>query len=370
MRPQLRTACARVLNLGWQLGASEEESTRIFEDGLMLAERAGDFASQAKLNIAYAGIRSLNLGMVEDNVFFAGRAVALSHRLGDPLLQGSARLSLANGYVLAGRFGQAGELADRALAELPPDEAFVELGVSPRPIFLAFRAVSDHLTDSNRERVHRDLETAREIATEYGFVEIEVYLLSLVAWFAVLKGDGARAYQHAHAATEIAEGLGTGLARCHGLLARGRASLALGDDIQACEVFEEMIRVGDETRTGGAIVGSGLAGLAAALLALGEVEQARRRADEAVNYVRERKLAWDLMPWITQANVLIRADDRLQGEKAIGEAEALMREAGAIVYRPLLHEARAAYGARFKELWDPEVERAAASKYFARLGAK
>jgi len=113
--------CARILDIGWQLGVSEEETTRGFKDGKALAERAGDVTLLAKLTGAFASLRGIDLGFAEDYTAYAREAVRLAEQTGDAVLQSAMRMRLVHGYFLSGQHAQVCDLSANALSQMPSE---------------------------------------------------------------------------------------------------------------------------------------------------------------------------------------------------------------------------------------------------------
>jgi tetratricopeptide (TPR) repeat protein len=337
---------AHILDIGWQLGVSEDEATRDFEGGKALAEQCGDVASLAQLTGAFALLRGLNLGFAAEYVAYAREAVRLADRTEDAGLQKAMQLRLAHGYFLSGRHAEGSDLSAKVLDQIPVEGA-IEGSLSPRPVLLLVRGLTLALTASDPDEAHRCLQESEELSAALGHAEMEVAVHGNWTHLCVIEGDRDAARTHARAAMALAETLGTGLARLWALFSLGCAQRADADIDQAVGSFEEALRIAKEGRLGGFLIGSALAGLADALLARGDVTAARRRAQESVEFNRAHGLAWDLCPGLVWSRVLVAGGEEAAARQALEETRQLIDTTGARLFEPHLHECRAAFAHRF-----------------------
>jgi adenylate cyclase len=338
--------CAHILDIGWQLGVSEEETTRAFEDGKALAERAGDAALLAKLTGAFASLRGIDLGFASDYVAYAREAVRLADKTGDAVLQSAMNMRLVHGYFLSGQHAQVCDLSAKALSQMPSEEAFAGR-VSPAPAILLFRGLALALTGGDPDESRRCLLESEELSAARGLAEMEIAVHGNLAHLFTLTGDRDTARTHARAATVRAEPLNTGLAQSWTQFSLGRVHRADGDIEEAIESFEEGLRIAQEGRLSGFLIGSALAGLADALLERGNVKGAAQRAQVAVEFDRSHGLAWDLSPWLTWSRTLIAGGEEAGARQALEETRQLIESTGARLFEPHLHECRAAFAHRF-----------------------
>jgi tetratricopeptide (TPR) repeat protein len=165
------------------------------------------------------------------------------------------------------------------------------------------------------------------------------------------------------------EKIQTNLAQAIANAAMGVAWLANGESEKAAASLKECVHVIDETHTGGSFRGPALGYLCDANLALGHVDEARRCAEEAVEFCRPRELKLTLQPWLALARSGIRSGDEPAAREAIEETQQIIDETGAIVYQPFLHECRAAFGEAFDCEWTASDEMRKAHRLFEELGA-
>lgn len=362
-------ACARMLNLGWQIGLGESEAQELFVDGKALAQRSNDFALVARLNMVYGASRCINLGITADNVEFSKEAVAIAREIDDRPLHASACMTLVNGYVMCGCFEQAIKLADQTLAEIPAEAFFGAGNISPASTLVALRAVACGLMARDPARALQDLRSTITGSTRHGYIEVEVFAHSMSAWLHALLGQDREALEHAQAVIPLAAELGSGLAGCHQHLAMGRAQLACGDHRRAEQSFAALLELAEERRTGGVLLAAGLAGVATTLLVGGNTSGALDEAEKSVTYCRERKVEWDLSPWLILSRARIAAGDKTGAETLLDQAHALIERTGAMIFRPFLHEYRAAFAEKFLHDRDVVLQRDTALRLFAELGA-
>ena len=102
---------------------------------------------------------------------------------------------------------------------------------------------------------------------------------------------------------------------------------------------------------------------------MGEVDEARRYVEEAVEFCRPRELKLTVQPWLSLARSRIRGGDQAAALEALEETQQIIDETGAIVYQPFLHECRAAFADAFDCEWTASDEMREAHRLFEELGA-
>jgi tetratricopeptide (TPR) repeat protein len=158
----------------------------------------------------------------------------------------------------------------------------------------------------------------------------------------------------------------------HGLVhtAMGEVYLANGESAKAATFLRDCLRIVDGTRVGGMLRGSALGYLCDANLALGDIEEARRCAEEAVEFSRPRELKWTVQPWLSLARVRIQSSDEAGAREIIAEAQQVIEETDAIIFEPFLHECRAEFAQAFECDWSASDEMREAHRLFEELGAE
>ena len=200
-------------------------------------------------------------------------------------------------------------------------------------------------------------------------------MLALIGQFydchiSVLYGEAESAFAIARDISTQVEKVPTNIAQVLANMAMGEAHLANGEGEKAAASLKECVRVIDETHTGGSFRGGALGYLSEANLSLGEGEDARRYAEEAVEFCRPRELKWNLQPWLLLARSRIRSGDQTAAREAIEETQQVIDDTGAIVYQPFLHECRAAFAEAFECEWTAGDEMREAHRLFTDLGAE
>jgi tetratricopeptide (TPR) repeat protein len=360
-------ACIRIMNLGWQLGISEEEATERFEDGKALAQRAGDIGLLARVNSAYGVMRGLNLGFVDESIARAREAMRLADEVEDPALQSSMRMRLGVALFLAGRHGEASEICERTLMDIPSDDSFT--GITPRPALLTIRGLALGLMGRELDQSRACLELSVRLSSDRGYLEMEVFTHGYQALLCTLYGRIQAARRHAAETARLAKTLGSRLSRSYAALSMGRVQLADGKPESATRSMEEFLGNAEESRTSGSLRGSALACLSYALLAQGNVSAAQRRAEQAVAFDRDHGLAWDHFPWLVWARSSTAAGERMTAQRALEEAQRRIGETEARIYQPYLHECCSAFARRFGDVYEPREELREAHRLFVEVGA-
>ena len=116
-------ACGQISNLWWRLGATEDQARAYFEDGISLAERAGNTALKAVLTGSYSALRGISQGYANDYATYGEEAARLADLTNDEELQCCERNWVVFGYIFSGRFQEAIDLANKVLEKIP-DEAY------------------------------------------------------------------------------------------------------------------------------------------------------------------------------------------------------------------------------------------------------
>jgi len=363
-------ACARIIHLGWRLGAAEDQVKRDFEDGKELAERAGDMTVLSEFYGAYAAFRGISLGYGNDYANYAGEATRLAEMTDNAELLASMRMYQTWGYLISGRNADCCELAEYTLGEIPHDDRFgvSYAGTSVRlAIILAYG-----IALSNRGLLTKAKTTIIDGATNLrsvaDFQEVAMYAAYFTVNSYLLDHDIKSAFSVAQNAFGDLHLVQSATAHAVANAAMGRVYLAQGERTKAMEFLQTLLAIADESHTVGMFRGAALGYLSEACIAEENIGEACRYAEEAVEFCRPRELKWDLQPWLAMARAQTAASNRSAAESAIEEAQSIIDETGAVVFLPFLHEIRAEFADTFTCDWKPADQLAQARKLFAELG--
>src|SRR5262249_38966245 len=111
--------CAQILNLLWNVGASEDDAAIVFNEGRELAHRTADVRSLALLNARYARIR-LGQGTVE-HLAYAREAERLADEVADLRLRLVVYGQLMRCLMFAGLISDALISGEALLQEIGDD---------------------------------------------------------------------------------------------------------------------------------------------------------------------------------------------------------------------------------------------------------
>jgi len=164
---------------------------------------------------------------------------------------------------------------------------------------------------------------------------------------------------------KVESNLAQGLA----LAAMAEVSLAQGETAKAVAFLRNCVHLVDGTKAGGWLRGHALGQLSAANLAAGGIDDARRYAEEAVEFCRPRDLKWTVQPWLALARVRIQSNDETGVLKVLEEARQIINDTGAVIFQPFLHECRAEFATAFECEWSAADELNEAQRLFVELGA-
>jgi tetratricopeptide (TPR) repeat protein len=335
------TARIWTLRLAWRLGGTEEQAAAIFAEGKALAERAEDPRSLAMLTVAYAAIRGLT-GHVEDWAELGSEALRLAEQTGDRGLQLAVRPPPTYALFMLGRLREALATIERGLelaagdARLGADTLFVSpyaWSVMTRSFLLAYLG---RLTEAAE-----GLDTAMQIASDQGDVEVLGYAHANRAWLARQTGEFESALGHAGQAVDIAERMGNAYARTQAYSCLALAHLSHEEWDEAVWAGEQSLAISRERRTGVQFEPWTLATLAEAYLARGDGSRARATAEQAAGLARERQIkVLEPITLLSLARVLLASEGAgatAEVKAALTRALALANEMEARSEEPLVH---------------------------------
>ncbi|OFV88767.1 MAG: hypothetical protein A3J75_04825 [Acidobacteria bacterium RBG_16_68_9] len=193
-------------------------------------------------------------------------------------------------------------------------------------------------------------------------------LSEMWCWFA---GDAARALQHAHRASKLAEAATRGAASILASAALGHALLFNKRWSDAAAVLEQALAAMHERQVGSHLEAFFLADLAHAVAALGDFGRARVLADEAVSVAQQRRIA-EVIPLLARAHVLRLSDGALAAaaiEADLQQAMAEVERTDARAYAPLIHVERAELAELLGDEAAYQRELREAHRLFTAMGA-
>jgi adenylate cyclase len=352
-RTRLRLgACTTVLiQGGWRLGLSGEETEALFVEGRSLAERAGDNDARLVLIIGFAARVGLAGGDVRRYDALAREAHALVDESTSPAVHGVTLVAREYSSFLLGRIDEALRLA----AEMPNVLAGdLNLGLE----LIGFSLLAWSWQVRAECSAHRGrLDDARACQREAERLARVGDVGDLLVWIrgnpAVIGGMAGerdeRALEElrrgAFETLEFAEQVGSSFSGVFGHVLVGIAQGLHGDWDEAVRACEKALQISNEDQTGLERESQILHQLAEARLGAGDLRAAQAAAEQGIHRARERgQLYFEALNHLARARTLRRArgaEARDEIERTLDRALALVEETNGRWIEPQLLEERA-----------------------------
>jgi adenylate cyclase len=336
-----------LLASGWRLGMVREEAAAMVAEARALAEPAGDVRSLLAVLMNY------HIVLVYGGDLVAGRVPAdemmqLSGRLGDSALWFGSRLASLNISWASGELADALAIAGELGPALLGIQETSDLSLpNPTPVVTLFKGLifseMGRMAEATAE-IDRSVQLAKDARDDD-------IIGSSQRWRAIhacRAGDARNALQFARSAVQAAERIGNVFLRTEALHSLGVALSLDGDLDGAVRVLDEVRSVMRERRIVLHLEPHILADSSAVHLERGDVDRARRLADDAVASARARGTqSQEVAAQLALAQALV-AGKRPNGlrsvHKSLDRARALIERTGARWYEPFLHLVRARLG--------------------------
>jgi len=334
-------ACGQIMNFGWREGISAEEAESYFDEAKRLALVAGDMRANALILAGYGRILAAN-GSADEYVAKIREAEALARGSNDASLQVTLKAILCHALRLAGWMSDALTVNTEAINHTD------EIGELDRQL-LGFD-VALWLTvmrgqilimlgrfDEARSYLDRLLQTSSEQADFTHHVASVAYVD--LAW---AEGDVRLAEQHALRAFSMAANSGSPYVRVHAQACRGLSHILAGRPDAAVQDLAEALLFARRRKAGLEIEARMLADLANAYRLKGDLAEALRAATEAIDVAAARRARTPAcLAHIILAEVLrAGAGDLRRVRSELRQAQVLMEQTGAIIYKPLIDDVR------------------------------
>ena len=311
LRPRI-DARIQILHNTLFLGRIGPEAEAVFREGMELTESLGDRILRIWLLGVYAMVRQ-QLGALREGLALAQEAARLADAGSDRVLHLAVRVSVTWALVQCGRLDEALVASDEAerLSGGDPEVGAGMLGFSPWGAVLPLRAAALAFLGRTAEATQA-IERAIEIGERRGDAEVLAWACQLGVQVCWIAGDIAQAAQYGRRASEVAEIAGSVGIRGACYIARAQALLLDGKRREAMEVLDEARRVTgwfDVEKIGDPMF---FFILSQASLALGNVDQARRAAEDALALAGESPTL-EVFARLARAQVLAANDPRARG---------------------------------------------------------
>jgi tetratricopeptide (TPR) repeat protein len=343
------------------LDVADEEAEAAFREGRSLAQQASDLAALGNILLLHSGALQARQRFAEA-LSTLDEAIQVSDRTGDRGLRAAVR-TVALAPMAAGRLEELRVRSQEGLDLVggDPDLGSEHAGFSPLATLniILGDAVCylGHLREGF-ETLDRGLELARQhdqiFSLSYGNIENAI--------LAITAGDLDRLMRAVRELAVLAEKQPTPVTQMSYRLALARAHLAR-------EEWEEAARTLEPLQT----FFSTDALLARAYLGCGDQDRARTLAEQAVARNRASgALSYEIHALRTLAQVLRTIDPAREFETietSLSRAEDLVRETGARLVLPSLHEERAALARALQRPSDADSELREAHRLYTEMGA-
>jgi tetratricopeptide (TPR) repeat protein len=335
----------QILNVGWRLGASEEEAAVTFTEGKALAERSGDMSALALVIAVYASVAGL-AGDAGAYVSYGMEAVRVADQTENPGLRTGCRSILTVGHWFAGHLAEALSFAELQLIETREDPKLGAdiFGFNLHAHALMFRA-SVVSAMGRHEEARENIDRALRVARQHNDAEVLSASHGIIAWLAWNTGCTHGALDHARRGVEIAEKTGSPVFRAFAYQFLGVALVETEQWSEAAAALEQALLIARETRTGLAVEATILTTLAGAYFGLGQNRRACAAADESLAVAcRGGSKLWECLAHLARARVHLWIEGAAASaniQTALNEAQRLVEETGGRSQQPFIHEERA-----------------------------
>ncbi|MFT4564818.1 MAG: class 3 adenylate cyclase/tetratricopeptide (TPR) repeat protein [Gammaproteobacteria bacterium] len=362
-------ACGNISNLGWRLGSEEDQAHKHFEDGIALADRAGNIFLKAMLTGTFAAMRGVAHGYMNDYISYGKEATQLADLTDNRELRCAMRNWVIYGNLFSGRLRESLDLSQQVLDtyRADVDNASQFLGLDCRWSLESAVTVAVGLM-GNFKNFRGAFALVRQACGDDP--ELNAFSSAMESLIHVYYGRFDEALSMAQSAVNDGETKGTGYCRSMARQALGFALLHHGEFETAAEVASESLEIMLIQNTGRSHFSGASGTLALAELALGNPEQARSRSADTIAFCHERELYWDLTPWQAMVQASIVLGDHNSAIAVLGEMEAKVNSAGLAVQTPKVHELRAMFAETFDSEWDYRTEMALARDAYSLLDAR
>ncbi len=370
--PLALEASRGILNAAWQTGMPDAEADALFVDARAQAERTGDLRSVALLECFYGGTKG-SQGDVSSFAAHTFESLRLAEETNEPVLIGAMHDSVIWAHMVLGRFGAAEEAYARAVALLGGDPmAGIDLyGISPL-LNVTHNWLYVPILMGRFGEAERELRRASEVAKQHQQPDMLCNMEAITVFLAQLGGNVVQPLDHARSATELAEKVGTVIARVYAGWALGMAHGLAEEWPAAVAALESALTLARDRRVLWAEPWL-LASLARSYLGTGDARLARVRAEEALALARKHETRpQEIDAQLAVARVRRCAEGlsaRTAIEAALERALALVTDTGARVFEPHVHVERAALAMLAGDEATHHRELREAHRLFLEIGA-
>jgi predicted ATPase/class 3 adenylate cyclase len=331
-------ACLQIMGLGWREGLSIEEARSRFEEAREIALATNNLRANAWAHAAFG--RNLAVaGSADDYVARVREATALAIEAGDGSSEVMLKAALSQALRLAGHAHEALQANIEATERVHEINEFDRqlMGFAVERWLIAMRGqILVLLGRFDEARPYLD----RMLQADGDPHDITQHLAS-VAYVDLAWGEDnlTLAAQHAERASSLAVQSGSPYVSVSAQTCRGLSHMMSGrfadavDELEKALVFARARRAGMETEA------RLLADLANARRLNGDLDGARRTASEAIEVAGERAARIpECLARIVLAEAALTAGDANRAALELPKVRALLKETGAKLYEPMMHD--------------------------------
>jgi adenylate cyclase len=341
-------ACGQIINYGWREGMSAEDAKIYFDQAKQLALAANDMRANALIHAGYGRILAAG-GSADEYVDKILEAEALAGEAIDASLQVTLKAVLCHALRLSGRMIDALAINIEALDRAHEIGQFDRqmLGFDVEPWLLAMRGQTLVMLGRGDEaRAYLDRVLEMDSARLDAISQVIPHLAYVdLAW---INGDAQLAERHAELAFSMAMTKGSPYLRVYAQACRGLSYIVTGRYDEASKDFLDVLGFARRRKAGLENEPRILADLANVYHMKGEFASAMSTATEAIGVAtaRHTRVA-ECLAHIVLAKALCASAGATQGTKVkqeLNQAEALVRDTGVTIFRPLIQAARIKLG--------------------------
>ncbi len=332
-------ACGQIVNFGWREGISAEEAASYFEEAKQLALAAGNMRANALILAGYGRILAAS-GSADEYVAKIREAEALAKGSSDASLDVTLKAIRCHALRLAGWMSDALSVNIEAMSHAH------EIGQHDRQLlgfdielWLAVMRGQILIMLGRVDEAGPYLDRVLQTNVDQGDFTHHVASVAYVdlAW---AQGDAWLAEEHASRLSSMAARSGSPYVRVHAQACRGVSHILAGRLDVAVEDLAGALLFARRRKAGLEIEPRILADLANAYRLKGDFADGLRAATEAIAVAAARCARIPAcLAHLVRAEVLWEtAEDPTRVRSELKQAQALMDQTGAVIYKPLIHD--------------------------------
>jgi class 3 adenylate cyclase/tetratricopeptide (TPR) repeat protein len=333
-------ACGQIINFGWREGIAPEEAERYFDEASRLALAFNDMRANALIHAGYGRIVAA-AGSADEYVKRIREAELLAQKSTGASVRVVLKAILCHALRLSGRMAEALQVNIEAMEHAHEIDRFDRqvLGFDIDVWLTLMRGQTLIVLGRGMEaRPYLD----RVIQMDSNKVDATHHIAPSVAYvdLAWIEHDVHLAEQHAERALSMALNSGSPYIRVYAQASRGLSHLVAGRLDASIEDLTDVLNFARRRMAGLEHEARILADLSNAYRLKGDIANALRAGTEAIEVAARRcSRVPECLARIVRADALwASTKDAIQVKAELMQAQALMEETGAIIFKPLIEE--------------------------------